>query len=217
MNQGKRYLRNTVFVLWGTAAVFVGWNRVYSAVSTGAPQGKYSMLTLGLRQDTRDREAPGIDLAQAKDFTRLSVRGRINVEIVGASAFKVSFTPAAGKTPRIKVFQSEGTLHVSSREEEGDQGELSGDLEGALRVEVPTLSRIDVAANQIVVRGLHAQELSVFGFGTGESGLTVRLQDNQVAQWKLFSGSPMEVRVDDATFAAGTLKSNGDVVIRRDE
>lgn len=201
MNAGRRLVRNTVFGLWGAAALFVGLNRL---AATPAGEGKDSFLTLGLRQDREPQRDPEIDLATARGFTRLSVRGPLRVEVVGAGAYKVTLTASSGQSPQVHAYLKEGVLHV-------DGGEGRGAMQGVLRVEVPTLQRIDAASAQLVVRALHAPELSLFTYGGG----VATLEQNHVQRWHVFSSNPLELRVDDATFAAGSLKANADVVIRR--
>ena len=201
MNAGKKLIRNTVFGLWGAAALFVGLNRL-NATAAGTDGG--SSFTLGLRQDRRPETLPEIDLANARDFANLSVRGRLKVEVVGAAGYKVTLTADGGQSPQVHAYLEGGTLHV-------DGGDPRGALQGVLRLEVPMLQRIDTATPAITVRGLAAPELSLWL----HEGGTALLEQNQVKQWQVYSSDPLELRVDDATFAAGTLKAHGDVLIRR--
>jgi hypothetical protein len=203
MNPGKRYLRNTVFVLWGVAAAFVGWNRLYAKVAGEDAQGKHSLLSLGLRVEQRSRPRPDLDLAAAKDFTKLGVRGDFTLEIVGAPQYKVTFTSPDGSTTKVHASMDEGYLHVRTDDDV---------VGGTLRVETPRLERIDSNVPRVLVQGLQGKELSLVSYRGG----TATLRENQVESWRLFSGQPYEVRVDDITLAAGGIKSNGDVVIRRD-
>jgi hypothetical protein len=200
MNAGKKLIRNTVFALWGTAALFIGLNRLQSRESTA---GGSSFLALGLRQEREPEPKPQIDLAAARDFTRLSVRGPLSVQIVGASAFKVWLEPVAGYSPKVRAWLNEGVLHVDGGEEQGRQA--------VLHVEVPTLQRVDAANAEVAVRGLSTREFSLYTYGGG----VARLEQNSVQHWHLFSSRPLDLRVDDATFAAGTIKTTGDVVVRR--
>jgi len=200
MNAGKKLIRNTVFGLWGTVALFVGLNRLQSSE---AGTGAGAFLTLGLRQDREPEPDPQIELAAAKDFTRLSVRGPLSVEVVGAAAFQVTLTPAAGQSPKVRAWLSAGALRVDAGEAEG--------IQGVLRVEVPTLQRIDAANTGVTVRGLSAPEIIINTYRGG----VARLEQNHVERWRVFSPAPLDLQVDDATFAAGTLKANGEVAIRR--
>ncbi|HMA11185.1 MAG TPA: hypothetical protein VKO83_04815 [Steroidobacteraceae bacterium] len=199
MNAGRKLIRNTVFGLWGTAALFVGLNRL-----NATPAGGGAVFTLGLMQGGREETIPEIDLADARDFTSLSVRGRLRVEVVGAAGYSVTLTPAAGQSPEVHAYLEQGVLHV-------DGGDTRGALQGVLRLEVPTLQRIDAATPQITVHGLAAPGLGLYLHNGG----TALLQQNQVKQWQVFSADPLELSVDDATFAAGTLKATGDILIRR--
>lgn len=200
MNAGKKLIRNTVFGLWGTVALFVGLNRLNSGE---AAEGTSSVLSLGLRQEREPATNPQIDLSAARDFNRLSVRGPLSVEVVGAVAYKVTLTPAAGQSPQVRAWLNQGVLHVDAGEELG--------VQGVLRVETPTMQRIDAANQRVTVHGLNAPELSLF---THRGGVA-RLEQNQVGSWRVFSSESLDLQVDEATFAAGTLKANGDVVIRR--
>jgi hypothetical protein len=200
MNAGKKLIRNTVFGLWGTAALFVALNRLNSGE---AAEGTSSFLTLGLRQEREPTPNPQIDLASARDFSRLSVRGPLSVEVVGATAYKVTLTPEAGQSPKVRAWLKDGVLHVDGGEAQGQQG--------VLRVETPTMNRIDFANQRVTVRGLNAPELSLYTYRGG----VARLEQNHVGSWRVFSSESLDLQVDEATFAAGTLKANGDVLIRR--
>jgi hypothetical protein len=204
MNPGKRYLRNTVFVLWGVAAAFVGWNRLYARVAGEDAQEKHTLLSLGLRVQETSGPRPDLDLAAAKDFTKVSVHGDFTLEIVGAPQYKVTFTPAEGTAAKLHAsLDEDGYLHA--RTDDGVTG-------GTLRIEVPQLERIDANVPRVLVQGMQGKELSLVSYRGGAA----TLRENHVESWRLFSGQPFEVRVDDITFSAGGIKSNGDVVIRRD-
>ncbi len=114
MNQGKRYIRNTVFVLYGTAALYVGMNRLYlSTVDAGTPQWLRSTLSLGLAAAPEPEPAPELkpaDVALLRDFTRLSVAGDFTVEVVGAAQYKVSFTMAPDHPMQLRSWQKDGLL-----------------------------------------------------------------------------------------------------------
>lgn len=203
MNPGKRYIRNTVFALWGAAAVFVGWNRLYASVAGAeGSKEKHRLLSLGLRVDEQPGPRPEMDLATARDFSKVSVYGNFTLEIVGAPQFKATFTPPDGTAAKVHAYQNEGYLRVHT--EDGVTG-------GVLHIEAPTLDRIDANVPQVTVRGLQAREIALVSYRSG----TLTLAQNQVQSWRMFSGPRLEVRMDDATFAAGSIKSNGDVVIRR--
>lgn len=204
MNPGKRYLRNTVFALWGVAAAFVGWNRLYAEVAGEGAQEEHSLLSLGLRVEKHSGPRPDLDLAEARDFTRVSAYGDFDLEIVGAPQYKVTFTPAEGTTAKLHASMDEdGSLHA--RTDEGVTG-------GTLRIEVPQLERIDANVPRLLVQGMQGKELFLMSYRSG----TATLRGNQVQSWRLFSGEQYDVRIDDITFAAGGIKSNGNVVIRHD-
>jgi len=203
MNPGKRYLRNTVFALWGAAAFFIAWNRLYASIGTEGPEWKRSLLSLGLRVEQESKPRPELDLATAKDFSKVSVYGDFALEIVGSTQYKVTFMSADGSTAKVHAYLDEGYLRVHTEDE------VKG---GTLHIEVPTLQRIDANVPRITVRGLVAKEVGLYGYRGG----VATLQQNHVDSWHLFSGDALDVGVDDATFAAGSIKSNGNVVIRRD-
>jgi hypothetical protein len=207
MNPGKRYLRNTVFVLWGAAAFFIAWSRLYASVGTEGPEWKRNLLSLGLRVEQESKPRPELDLATAKDFSKVSAYGNFTLEIVGSAEYKVTFTPPAGTTAKVHAsLDDDGDGYLRVHTEDSVTG-------GTLHIEVPSLERIDANVPNTVVRGVKAKELRLVSYRGG----TATLQQNQVQSWSLFSGDAMDVRVDDATFAAGSIKSNGNVVIRRDQ
>ena len=76
-----------------------------------------------------------------------------------------------------------------------------------------TLQKITVNVSQISVQGLQAPELELVSYNGGIASLL----QNQVDFLRVVSYQPLDVRMDDATFAAGTIKANGDVRIRRAE
>lgn len=197
MNPGRKLVRNTVFGLWAAAALFVGVSRLNASAADGGG------FTLGLRQADRADAIPQIDLASASGFTSLSVSGPLELEVVGAPAYKVSLV-ASGQPPEVRAYVQEGTLRV-------DAGDSRGPVRAVLRVEVPSLERIDSGAARVVVRGLGAPRLDVRMYNGG----VVRLEQNQVQRWEFSSGESLAVQVDDASFAAGTLASRGDVSIGR--
>ena len=198
MNSGRKLIRNTVFGLWGATALFVGLNRLNASTADGAG------FTLGLRHEERAAATPQIDLASASDFTRLSVRGPLVLEVVGAAAYKVTLTPISGPPPEIRAYLQDRTLHI-------DAGESQGEARAVLRVEAPLLERIDAGSRKVLLRGLGSPEVELYMYNGGEA----RLEQNRVLRWEFFSGNPLAVQVDDATFAAGTVKSRGDVSLAR--
>jgi len=207
MNEGKRLLRNTVFSLWGAAALYVGATRLYATTDADTAPWVRNALSLGLRQTKPSERPADIDLATVRDFTHVSVSGRFNVEIVGGAEYKVVVTPEAGQEMKYHAWRDDETLRI------WQEGENKGAALATLHIEVPTLARLSINASHLTVRGIKAPELALVGYGL-ESAV---LQQNEVASWRMFSGENREVRMDDATFAAGSVKANGDVVIRRAE
>jgi hypothetical protein len=198
MNPGRKLIRNTVFGLWGATALFVGLNRLNATAADGAG------ITLGLRQEERAEEIPSIDLASASNFTRLSVRGPLVLEVVGAATYEVTLTPISGESPEVRAWLQDRTLHV-------DAGESQGEARAVLRVQAPLLERIDAGSRKVLVRGLGSPDVDLYMYNGGEA----RLEQNHVQRWEFFSGNPLAVQLDDATFASGTVKSRGEVSLAR--
>jgi len=207
MNPGKRLLRNTILALWGWAAAYVGVTRLYGATDADTAPWLRTALSLGLRPAQRSQRPPDVDLATVRDFTHVNVSGRFNVEIVGGMEFKVVLTSDAGEAPKYHAWRDKEMLRIW---EENDQ---KGPAVATLHIEVPTLARISINASRLTVRGVKAADLALVGHGLESA----RLQQNEVANWRIFSGTHMEVQMDDSTFAAGGVRANGDVVIRRAE
>jgi hypothetical protein len=212
MNQGKRYVRNSVLALYGAGVVFVGLNRLYaSTLDTQTPQWLRGSLTLGLTEIPKREPPPQLssaDLAALHDFSRLNVGGDFEVEIVGAAQYKVTFTPPPGSNAKIRARQrdDELSLHASDDQEAGGKG--------VLRIEMPTLERLDVQdASQLTLRGLQAEEVTV----NLHNVAAARLQQNQVAHWKIHSSDELEVQVDKSTLSAGSLQTQGNLAIRYGE
>jgi hypothetical protein len=207
MSKGKRLLRNTVFALWGWAALYVGATRLYATTDADTAPWLRTALSLGLKPSPNTPRPRDINLATVRDFTHVSVSGRFNVEVVGGMDYKVVVTPEAGQEIKYHAWRDDETLRIW--QENDDKGPALA----TLHIEVPTLARLSINASHLTVRGIKSPELALVSYGL-ESAL---LQQNEVASWRMFSGVNMEVRMDDATFAAGSVKSNGDVVIRRAE
>ena len=208
MNQGKKLIRNTIFTLWGVAALYVGWNRLNAAVvdDDTAPALRAAM-TLGLRPTVHPERPPSIDLSTVRDFTRVSVFGRFRVEIVGGQDYRVSVVPEPGQEAKYRAWREGDALRVTT------EGDNEGPAVATLHIEVPTLNKIAVNVSQISVQGLKAPELELVSYNAGRASL----RQNQIDYLRMVSYQPLEVQMDDATFAAGIIKANGDVRIRRAE
>jgi hypothetical protein len=208
MNQGKKLIRNTVFTLWGVAAFYVGWNRLSAAVvdaDTAAPLR--AAMTLGLSPTVTREAPPSIDLATVRDFTHVGAFGRLKVEIVGGQDYRVSVVPDPGQDVKYRAWREGSALRVAT------EGNNDGPAAATLHIEVPTLRQITVNVRQLSVRGLDAPELELISYNGGSATLL----QNQIGYLRMVSYQPLEVQIDDATFAAGTIKANGDVRIRRAE
>lgn len=213
MNNGKRLVRNTVLGTFGAAVLLVAANRLHAAVvSEDTPAWLAGVLSLGLRVNAEPDAGPVLTLADARDFRRIVVVGRFNVEVVGAPEYKVSATFADGSPAPVHVGRSEDTVHLYGINATSFEGGAFDPI-ASLRIETPLLERVAVRVATLDISSIQADELRVTGLG---ESMVVRLHQNAVANWRLYSGALMEVRVDDATFAAGGLKANGNVLIRRE-
>lgn len=210
MNQGKRYLRNTVLALYGAGALYFGVNRLYAAtIHSTAPQWLGNTTSLGLAywEKTGSNARYLTDLA-LRDFTRLHLNGRFTVEIVGAPQYQLSFTAADGRTLPLDVRQQDDRLWLSGFT-------LNDAAEAAvLRIETPALVQVDARMlTGLTLRGLQSQELTV----DLNDVSAARLLENSVPLWRLRSGLSAEVQVDQATLTAGKLLISGDLAIRYGE
>jgi hypothetical protein len=210
MNQGERYLRNTVLALCAAVALFFVVNRLFAAtVHSGAPQWLGNATSLGLASWARaGSNARYLQDLALRDFTRLHLHGRFTVEIVGAPQYQLSFTTAYGRALPLAVRQ------------EGDQLWLTGFTRSdiattaVLRIETPALVQVDARKlTGLTLRGLQSPELAV---DLNEVPVA-RLLDNKVARWTLHSDASADVQVDKATLAAGKVLTSGDVAIRYGE
>lgn len=208
MNQGKKLIRNTVFTLWGVAAFYVGWNRLNAAViDEDTSPALRAAMTLGLSATVHTERPPGIDLATARDFTHVSAYGRLRVEIVGGQDYQVSVVQEPGQELKYRAWRENDALRVAA------EGDNEGPPLATLHITVPTLKEITVNVSQISVQGLKAPALELVSYNGGSASLL----QNQIDYLHVVSYQPLDVRMDDVTFAAGTIKANGDVRIRRAE
>lgn len=210
MDQGRRHLRNTVFVLYGLTALYFGVNRLQAAtVNAGAPQWLSGAASLGLASvTTLPRETSYVTELALRDFTRLHVAGRFTVEIIGASDRSLSFTAADGTPLPLNVRQDGDLLRV--RAVTG----TSTPETAVLRIEAPALAQIEARLlTGLTLRGLQSPQLRV----ALDEVATVRLVESRISHLTLHSDLPMDVKVDRATLAAGRLKTSGDLAVLLDE
>jgi hypothetical protein len=210
MNQGKRYLRNTVYTLFGLLVCYVGMNQLYaSTVDAGTAPWLRRTLSLGLVAVAEREPATQLklaDLAQLRDFTRLSVSGELTVEIVGAPQYSVTMSGGADIS-QLRSWQNEGLLRLV-------WVGYPPAADAVLRIETPALSRVDAQVlRQLTLRGITAGELSVYL----RDVKSVSLQQNSVARWKLYSSMPLVIPMDKTTLGAGSVQTLGDVAIRYTE
>jgi hypothetical protein len=209
MNTGKRYLRNTLFALYGGVALFIGLNKLYGSMVAADAPGVSRTTWLGLTAHARPQPRPTLsdaDLASLRAFTRLNIEGDFVVEIVGADAYKVTFTAADGRSGKLRAWQGDEVLRLEAA------AESSGT--GVLRIETPQIRSIFVQdARQLTLRGLRADSVNIVAINVAAA----RLQQNQVAHWKFHSSTPLEALVDKATLSAGSIQTTGNLAIRYGE
>lgn len=207
MNQGRRYIRNTVLGLYGALVLFFGVNRLVVAMAgAGAPEWAINTATLGLAYVTRTGSGAQYLSAQAlHDFTRVHVRGRFAVEITGGAEYHLSFTAANGRPLPLGVKQEGEQLWLT--------GLTTGNKAGPalLRIQMPALAALDARLlTGLTLRGLQSPHITV----DLNDVSAARLAENKVGQWVLHSDDPAEVQVDKATLAAGEIQVSGAVAIR---
>ena len=165
---------------------------------------------LGLNAHAKPRPRPelsDVDLASLRGFTRLVVKGDLTVEVIGADAYKVTFTAADGSSRKLRAWQDDETLSL-------DSADADAAATGVLRIETPQLKSLYVqGAQQLTLRGLRSESVSVVATNVAAA----RLQQNQVAHWKFFSSAPLEALVDKATLSAGSIQTTGNLAIRYGE
>lgn len=217
MKQGKRYIRNTVFALYGVTvlAAATAWLHA-SVVDAGTPPWLRSAMALGLEVAVEDAgpasEAQPVQVMSVKglrDRTELVAEGDFAVEVMGARQNRISMTRTGGSSGKSKI--SVGMPKSGPVRVKGDPG-----LEGAvLRIETATLHSIDTqGAGRLTVSGVRMPTLSIRMNGA----TAVRLQDNAVGRWVLHSDTPVEVLVDKATASAGfDAEVSGAITIRHEK
>jgi hypothetical protein len=210
MNQGKRHIRYTVFVLAGLTVLMTGAARLYaSAVDENTPHWLRSVMSLGLAVSVHHEPAPPVEISQAaglatlRDFTQLGVEGDFAVEVVSAPQYRVSLVPANGQAWSIGAqWQKDGLLRLKGGA--GSQGAV-------LRIEAPMLTSIEAQdLMQLTVRGWMAKKMTL----RMKNLDGVHLQDSVVEQWILNAESPVSIQVDKATLSAGLdIRGNGKMSI----
>jgi hypothetical protein len=215
MNQGKRYIRNTVFGLYGVIVLIGGaaWLHA-SVVDASTPQWLRSVLVLGLK--STDKAAPASEtervqvmvLRGQRDRTQITVEGNFAVEVIGATRNKLSVTKPRNSGQKLNIrmdVPKNGPVRVT-----GDP-----DMDGAvLRIETSTITSIDAQGpSQLTVRGVRMPEMSI----RMQDVAAARLQDSAVGRWILHSDTPLEVLVDKATASAGLdVQTSGPLTIRQE-
>jgi hypothetical protein len=119
----------------------------------------------------------------------------------------VSVVPEPGQEPKYRAWQENGSLRVAV------EGDNEGSPVATLHVEVPSLEKLTVNVSQISVQGLTVPALELVSYNGGSASLL----QNRIDYLHVVSYQPLDLRMDDVTFAGGTIKANGDVRIRRAE
>jgi hypothetical protein len=212
MKKGKRYLRNTVLGIFAATAGVVALNRLHLTThAADTPQWWHTASTLGLMEQVKREkmEFKEPDLASLRDFHEISVRGNMNVEIIGASAYRVAFTPGADSGAKLQTNLTAGVLRIV---QDPDDAKVAG----TLTIETPNLTEVRGSdLTRLQLRGLQAQAIKVTVNDTG----SMSLKQNQVAQWELVAYSddekPTTVQADQATLTAGSLHVRGNLQLRQ--
>jgi hypothetical protein len=199
MNQGKRYIRNTVIAMAGVTVLVVVAQRIYaSTVDAGTPQWLRSVLSLGFEVTVNPAPSPLAQISQAavlaelRDFRQISVEGDFAVEVVSAPQYKVSLIPASSEAWTIGSAWQQGAM-LRLKGGKGSEGAV-------LRIEAPVLTRIEAQGlRQLTVRGWKAQEMTI----RTKNVANVRLEDSAVGRWILNAETPVVLHADQATAAAG--------------
>lgn len=212
MKQGKRYLRNTVLGVFAATAGVIALNRLHLMThAAGTPKWWHSASTLGLIEQVKreSMEFKEPDLAALRDFHEISVSGNLDVEIIGASAYRVAFTPGTGTGARLRTNLTAGVLRIL---QDPDDAKVAG----TLTIETPALTELRVSdLSRLQLRGLQGQTIKVTLDDIG----SVSLKQNQVAHWQLVAYAddekPATVQADQATLSAGNLQVRGNLQIRQ--
>src|SRR5689334_21230886 len=181
MKRSERLMRNTIVVLAAAAVLYVAANRLY-ALS---------------HHETVPHSTSAADLASLRDFSAISVRGDIAVEIVQGAEYSVSLLPAGA---------SEGSFYATVEDRTLVLRAFRNLAPNHVRVTLPTLTRLYVDLVPTV---------SVSGF-SGDSVLLqlektpqVTLRNNRIRQWKVSAMERSGLQVDKASAAAGRFDVEG--------
>jgi hypothetical protein len=212
MNQGKRYIRNTMLALLGVTFLGTVANRIYNAtVDDNTPGWQRSILSLGLAVENNDIPEPPTkstitthaELAALRDFNQISVFGDFTVEIVRASEYKVTLTPA------------DQPWHIDTEQYKNGQLTITGGsvIAGAvLRIETPALVSIGATVvRQLRVLGWQNTDLKILLKSVAE----IQVRDSAGGHWTLNAKTPTLLQLDKATALGGfDIKSSGRVSIQ---
>jgi hypothetical protein len=216
MNQGKRYIRNTMLALLGATFLGTVANRIYNAtVDDNTPGWQRSILSLGLAVEKNDIPEPPTkstitthaELAALRDFNQISVSGDLTVEIVSAAEYKVTLTPASTQPWSVATeHQKNGLLKLAGGH--GSEG-------AALRIEAPALSSIEAQnLRQLTMRGWQSPELKV----RMKNVAGARIKESAGGHWTLNAETPIALELDKATISGVfDIKSSGEISIHHED
>ncbi|MEO8314309.1 MAG: hypothetical protein ABI645_05885 [Pseudomonadota bacterium] len=204
MNQGKRQIRNTLLAVCGITVLIPGATRLYaSVVDPNTPMWMSSVLSLGLKVANADVKPQAkalqvVALGDVREFTQVEIEGAFAVEVIGAQQYRVSMTPAPGRTGNIGAEWNEGGL---LRIKGG-----AGAAGAVLRIEVPTLASIDLqGAELLTVRGLQAPVVSLHT----KNVKVAEILESKVGTWDMTALTPLDVRMGNGTSSDLNLKVSG--------
>jgi hypothetical protein len=210
MNQGRRYIGNSVIALLAVTVLLAAISRLYaSTVHENTPQWLRRVISLGLKiesQPVTQTKAPELlDVRNLGPFTGIRAEGDFAVEVIAGPAHKVTLERAdGGQGWNIDVeSQKDGVLRFSRAP--GSAGDV-------LRIEAPVLTSIQAhGLRYLTIRGWKAPEFTLRVKDLAE----VRLEDTAVERWIIHSESPVVVHADKATTSAGLkIHASGQISLR---
>jgi hypothetical protein len=210
MNQGRRYIRNSVIALLGVTVLLAAISRLYaSTVHENTPQWLRRVISLGLKLEsqtaTQTKSLQFMDVRNLGAFTGIRVEGDFGVEVIAGPAHKVTLERAdGGQGWNIDVEpQKDGVLLF--RREPGSAGDV-------LRIEAPVLTSVQAHNLRLLtIRGWKEPEFTIRVKDLAD----VRLEDTAVERWIIHSESPVVVHADKATTSAGLrIHASGQISLR---
>jgi hypothetical protein len=210
MNQGRRYIRNSVIALLGVTVLLAAISRLYaSTVHENTPQWLRTVISLGLQIESRAVTQTGtmqiLDVRNLGAFTGITAEGDFAVEIIAGPVHKVTLVRGDGGHGWNIDVESRNDGVLRFRRE-------SGGAEDVLRIEGPALASIQAhKLRNLTIRGWKAPEFTIRVKDLAD----IRLEDSAVERWIIQSESPVVVHADKATTSAGLrIHASGQISVR---